>query len=95
MDSNKISTSNIPDWLLQTLSVMQDTDRGVRNIDTELKHAMGLQDLDPGLRDDLQYVRDALGAVKISLSVMDVSARRVLSELAEQESAGLPHVSAR
>jgi hypothetical protein len=35
MDSNKNSTSNIPDWFLQTLSIMQDTDRGVRDIDTE------------------------------------------------------------
>jgi hypothetical protein len=70
MTHNAIPPNAIPDWFLQTVQVMQDTDHGVRNIDTELRHAMGLEGLDPGLRDDLQYIRDALGAVKISLSVI-------------------------
>jgi hypothetical protein len=87
MTDNAIPENDIPEWFLQIVRVMQDTDRGLKNMDTELRYAMGLEDLDTSLRDDLQYVRDALGAVKISLSLMDVSAKQVLSELAAPEKA--------
>ena len=50
-----------------------------------LKAVRVMQDLDPRLRDEMQYVRDCLGAVKISLSVMDITASRVLSDLAKAE----------
>jgi hypothetical protein len=94
MVTNAIPTRNIPDWFLQTVRAMQDTDRALRNIEIELQYSMGLEDLDPRVRNEMQYVLDALSAVKISLSVMDVTARQVLSELARPESADHPLAAA-
>jgi hypothetical protein len=61
MTDNAIPANNIPDWFLQTVRVMQDTDRALKNADTELRYAMGLEGLDSRLRDEMQYVRDAAG----------------------------------
>jgi hypothetical protein len=54
-------------------------------MEAELRYGVRLKDLDPDLRDDMQYVWDALGAVKVSLSVLDMTAGRVLSDLAKTE----------
>jgi len=85
MIERPIPPRDIPDWFLEAVRVMQDIDRELRNMETELRYGLRLKDLDPGLRDDLEYVRDTLGAVKISLSIMDVTARQVLSDLAKPE----------
>jgi hypothetical protein len=87
MNQSRVPPNLIPDWFLQTVRVMQDIDRGLQGIETEMRHAMRLEGLDPRVRTEMQYVRDALGAVKISLSLMDVSAKQVLSELAAPEKA--------
>ena len=79
-----IPPTAIPDWFLETVRVMQDTDHGLRNIETELRYAMRLKSLDPRLREEMQSMLDALGAVKVSLSVMDLSARQVLGDLARR-----------
>jgi hypothetical protein len=62
-----------PDWFLEAMRIMRDV-------------GQGLQDLDPRLRDEMQFVRDSLGTVKVSLSVLDMTANRVLSDLAKSES---------
>ena len=67
---------------METVTVMQDSDQGLRNIQTELNHAAALDGLDLRMRIELEYVRDALDAVKISLSLMDIKARQVLGEIA-------------
>jgi hypothetical protein len=86
MANKAIAANDIPDWFLQTVRVMQDTEHGVRSIETELCYAMGLDGLDPRLHDELQYVRNALGTVKVSLSMMDLSAGQVLLELVKPAS---------
>jgi hypothetical protein len=86
MTRNGLLSNAIPHWFLRSVRVLQDTDRALRNIEIELQHSIGLDDLDPRLRNEMQYVLDALSAVKISLSVMDVTAKQVLSELAKPES---------
>ena len=85
MNRKPVSAGDIPKWFLETVRVMQDVERGLRNMETELSHGMRLENLDPGLRDDMQHVLSALGAVKISLSVMDVTARTLLSDLIRPE----------
>jgi hypothetical protein len=85
MGQDRRQADAIPDWFLEIVQVMQDTERSVRTIDNALLHAMSLEDLDDRLRDDLQYMRDSLGAVRVALSVLDMKARRVLSELFEAE----------
>ena len=86
MTGNPIQPSAIPDWFLEAVRVMRDVEQGLHSLESELRYALGLQDLDPRLRDEMQYVRDSLGAVKVSLSVLDMTASRVLSDLAKSES---------
>jgi hypothetical protein len=78
--------NEIPDWFLEAMRIMRDVDQGLHSMETELRYALGLQDLDPRLRDEMQFVRDSLGTVKVSLSVLDMTASRVLSDLAKSES---------
>jgi hypothetical protein len=85
MSHNRIPPNAIPDWFLETVRIMRDADQGLGNIEIEVKNAMEMEDLDPRLRDEMQYVRDAMGAVKISLSVMDMIADDVLREVAVPE----------
>ena len=94
MANSTTPTSNIPEWFLQTVRVMQDTDRGMRSIETQLRHAMRLEGLDPGLREDLQYVRDSLGAVLISLALMDLNAEKLLQEIIGDSTIELTRVTA-
>jgi len=54
-------------------------------METQLRYGLRLRDLDPRLRDEMQYLRDSLGAAKISLSEMDLTASRVLADLARPE----------
>jgi hypothetical protein len=75
----------IPDWFLETVRVMQDTGHGVRRMDTQLRYAMGLRGLDERLRVEMQQLRDALGTVKVGLSVIDMIANQVLAEIALEE----------
>jgi len=82
MSHNRIPPNSVPDSFLETVRVMQDADQGLRNIQTELDHAAELDGLDPRMRIELEYVRDALDAVKISLSLMDITAKQVLDEIA-------------
>lgn len=79
---NRIPPNAVPNSFLETVRVMQDADQGLRNIQTALDHAAELDGLDPRIRTELEYVRDALDAVKISLSLMDISAKQVLGEIA-------------
>jgi tRNA A37 threonylcarbamoyladenosine dehydratase len=81
MTHHRIQPNAIPDWFLETVRVMQDIDHGLCNIQIELNHAVELDGLDPRLRTELEYVRDALDAVKISLSLMDMTAKQVLHEV--------------
>lgn len=81
MTRNGLLSNAIPHWFLQSVRVLQHTDRGVRDIDIELRRAMALDDLDPRLYAEMQLVRDALGAVKVSLSVLDMTAKNVLQEI--------------
>lgn len=81
MTRNGLLSNAIPHWFLRSVRVLQDTDRGVRDIDIELRRAMALDDLDPRLYAEMQLVRDALGAVKVSLSVLDMTAKNVLREI--------------
>jgi len=82
MSHNRIPPNAVPDSFLETVRVMQDTDQSLRNIQTELNDAAELDGLDPRMRTELEYVRDALDAVKISLSLMDITAKHVLDEIA-------------
>ena len=75
-----------PDWFLEAVRVMHDVEQSLHNVETDLHYGFRLQDLDPRLRDEMQYVLDSLGAVKISLSIMDMTASRVLSDFARPES---------
>jgi hypothetical protein len=85
MGKDPIELDAIPDWFLEVVQVMQETERSTRTIDNALRYALGLEGLDGRLRDDLQYARDSLGAVKVALSVLEMKAQRVLSEMAEVE----------
>ena len=87
MTNKSIQTRDVPDWFLEAVRVMRDVEQGLHSLETELRYALGLQDLDPRLRDEMQFVRDSLGTVKVSLSVLDMTASRVLSDLAKSESA--------
>jgi hypothetical protein len=86
MGNKPIPPRDIPDSFLEAVRVMRDVDQGLHGMETELRYALGLQDLDPRLRDEMQFVQDSLGAVKISLSIMDMTASRVLSDLGRPES---------
>lgn len=83
----------MPDWFLKTLRVMGDAGRGIRNIDIELRHAMRMDGIDSRLMSEMQYVRDALGAVEVSLSAFDMRAEKVLYEIAETRSVDLSLIS--
>jgi hypothetical protein len=85
MERDPIELDAIPDWFLEVVQVMQETERGIQTIDNALRYALRLEGLDARLRDDLQYTRESLGAVKVALSVLEMKARRVLSEMAEAE----------
>jgi hypothetical protein len=86
MADNPMQPNAIPDWFLEAVRVMRDVEQGLHSLESELRYALGLQDLDPRLRDEMQFVRDSLGTVKVSLSVLDMTASRVLSDLAKSES---------
>jgi len=86
MINNPIQARDVPDWFLESMRVMRDVEQGLHSLESELRYALGLQDLDPRLRDEMQFVRDSLGTVKVSLSVLDMMASRVLSDLAKSES---------
>ena len=60
MSHNRIPPNAVPDSFLETVTVMQDSDQGLRNIQTELNHAAALDGLDLRMRIELEYVRDAL-----------------------------------
>jgi hypothetical protein len=85
MTDNPMQPNAIPDWFLEAVRVMRDLEQGLDSLESELRYALGLQDLDPRLRDEMQFVRDSLGTVKVSLSVLDMTANRVLSDLAKSE----------
>jgi hypothetical protein len=74
-----------PDWFLQAVRIMQSTERGVYDIDSELRRVAAIEDIDPRLTSELQNVRDALGVVKVSLSVMDKVMEEVIEELEGSE----------
>jgi hypothetical protein len=86
MTNKPIQTRDVPNWFLEAVRAMRDADKGLHSLETELRYALGLQDLDPRLRDEMQFVRDSLGKVKVSLSVLDMTASRVLSDLAKSDS---------
>jgi hypothetical protein len=94
MTHNDIPDDAIPDWFLEAARIMQDTDCSVRNIDTELRQAMSLDDMDPRLIGEMQNVRDALGTVKVSLSVFEMIADKVIDGLTESESSDLRQADA-
>jgi len=83
MTKNTIPPHDIPDWFLEAVRVMREIHRQLGNVQTELRYGVGLKGLDPGLRDDMQFLLDSVGATQISLSVMDITASRVLSDLAK------------
>jgi len=85
MTTNPIPAGDIPHWYLEAVRVMREVDRELRNMETELRYGVSLKGLDPGLRDDMQFLLDSVGATQISLSVMDITASRVLSDLARSE----------
>mgnify|MGYP001550332201 CR=1 FL=1 len=84
-----MTTNQIPDWLLETVRVMGDVHRMSQSIDNQLRYAIELKGLDDRLCHELQYVRDALRAVKTGLSLMDMTARKVVADC----SAGKPEVA--
>jgi hypothetical protein len=86
MINNPIQARDVPDWFLESMRVMRDVEQGLHSLESGLRCALGLQDLDPRLRDEMQFVLDSLGTVKVSLSVLDMTASRVLSDLAKSES---------
>jgi hypothetical protein len=86
MTDNPMQPNAIPDWFLEAVRVMRDVEQGLHSLESELRYALGLQDLDPRLRDEMQFVRDSLETVKVSLSVLDMTASRVLSDLDKSES---------
>ncbi len=79
--NNPIPVEALPDWFREAVQLKQDTEHGVRNIEIALRHAMSRQGLDPRLRTELQLLRDTLGAVKVSLSVVEMAADRVLRDI--------------
>ena len=85
MRKKPIPPRDVPDWFLETVRVMWDVEQGRRNMETQLRYGLLLKDLEPALHEEMQYVLNSLGAVKISLSVMDITARRVLSDLTKPE----------
>ena len=85
MTTNQVPAHTIPEWLLESVRVMGDVDHMTRDIDNQLRHAMELKGLDARLRHELQYLRDALGAVKTGLSLMDMTARKVVADLSAEE----------
>jgi hypothetical protein len=81
MMHDRIPSNAVPGWFLQTVQVMQGSDRGLNNIEIELQRAVGLDGLGPRRRKEIQYVRNAPGAAKIRLSMMDVTPKQVLREI--------------
>jgi hypothetical protein len=85
MSKKPAPARGIPDWFVEAVRVMQDVDRELNNMQAELTYGVRLQDLDAGLRDDMQHLQHALVAVKLGLSVMEITARRVLLDLPKSD----------
>jgi len=67
---NRASTNAIPDSLLQTVGVMSNAFRSMDYVQTRLSDLMESTDLDPSLRNEMQYLRDATSEVRFRLSRM-------------------------
>ena len=81
MTNDPIHPRDIPDWFRKAVRVMRDVDQGLHSLESELRYALRLQNLDPRLRDEMRFVLVSLDAMKISLSVMEMTASRVRSDL--------------
>ena len=80
MTTNRVSSTKMPHWLLQTVRMMGHVEGGVSDIETELRDARDLPGLDPRLRRDLVHLLDVLGGVKVSLAVAYMTANKLLQE---------------
>jgi len=87
--------SSMPEWYLPVLRLLQVARRGVYDIELALRRAMALDAIDPRLLREMESVRDALGAVKVCLSVMDLKAEKLLEENAVDRPSGLAQAAAR
>jgi hypothetical protein len=75
----RFAPPRVPDWFaVETARVMQEVDFTLRDTETELRRALRPGDPVPRPRADGLSMQGALGAVATSLSVMGLSARRVL-----------------
>ena len=81
MTRTSTPTSSVPEWFRETFQVLRYVTGGVRDIELRLRDALRLQGLDPRLRGEIENVLDALAAVKVSLSVMDMTADRMLEQI--------------
>jgi hypothetical protein len=86
MTRNAIAARDIPEWFLEAARLMQEVDRELHNIDTQLRYGVALKDLDPVLREDMQCLLRCVDAAHLGLSVVDLTARRLLSDLAKSQS---------
>lgn len=76
----KFTRGGLPNWGLEAMRIMDEAHRMADDIETELRCAARLNGLDPRLQDKVQAVRDAVGVLKLSLSVLDYTTQQVLSE---------------
>jgi hypothetical protein len=83
MTRKRTPLSTVPNWFLEIVGVMHDVDHGLRNIETEVRYAAGLKDLDSRLRSDMLRMSEALVAVKGNLAAMDRTAKQLLRELSD------------
>jgi hypothetical protein len=79
-EQQAFSRSGVPNWGLEAMRIMDETHRMADDIETELRYAARLNGLDPRLQDKVQAVRDAVGVLKLSLSVLEYTTEQVLSE---------------
>ena len=86
MTRTSTTTNAVPEWFRETFQVLRHVTGGIRDIEIKLRDALSLQGLDPRLRSEIENVLDALAVVKVSLSVMDMTADGIL----EQIKAGKP-----
>lgn len=77
---HEFSRGGVPNWGLEAMRIMDETHRMADDIETELRYAARLNGLDPRLQDKVQAVRDAVGVLKLSLSVLEYTTEQVLSE---------------
>jgi len=86
MSCEQVPSGTIPDSLLDTIWTMHHTLHTMLDIDSRLSNAMEGSDLDPRLHYDLQCVRYATTAVLMSLSLMKITVKEVIKEIANSES---------